>query len=378
MRPSRPQAGRQPVVQIRAAVTEAKNAPFVIQDVDLGALQAGEVLVKVHATGICHTDLIVRDQWYPVPLPAVLGHEGAGVIERVGPGVTKVAPGDRVAMSFNSCGGCPTCTTGRPAYCHDFFARNFGSSRPDGSTALSRDGAAVHSHFFGQSSFATYAVATERNVVKLPADVPLEIVAPFGCGIQTGAGAVLNTLRPQAGTSIAIFGAGTVGLAATLAAYIAGCTTVIAVDVIPERLHLARNLEATHVIDATATDVGEQIVELTGSGADFALECTGNPDVLRQAVDALTPTGTCGIIGAPAFGTEVSLDVNHLLTAGRVVRGIVEGDSVPDIFIPRLIDLWRQGRFPVEQLMETYDFDAIDEAVADAENGRTVKAVLSM
>jgi aryl-alcohol dehydrogenase len=365
-------------VEIQAAVTDAKGAPFVVQTVEVDELRPDEVLVKVAAAGVCHTDLIVRDQWYPVPLPAVLGHEGAGVVERVGANVAKVAPGDRVGMSFSSCGACPNCMTGRPTYCHDFFARNFGGSRPDGTTALSRDGVAIHSHFFGQSSFATYAVATERNVVKLPEDVPLEVVAPFGCGIQTGAGAILNVMRPPAGASVAVFGTGTVGMAAIMAALASGATTVIGVDINPARLQLARELGANHTVHAGEQDPVEQIKAITGHGADFTIESTGVASVLRQAVDASAPTGVTGIIGAPAIGTEVSLDINEMLIFGRSVRGIVEGDSVPDIFIPRLIELWRQGRFPVDRLMRNYDLDQLDTAAHDAEAGRVIKAVVRM
>jgi aryl-alcohol dehydrogenase len=364
-------------MEISAAVTRAKGAPFAIEQVELGEPRPDEVLVRVVAAGICHTDLIVRDQWYPVPLPAVLGHEGAGVVERVGAAVGKVAVGDRVAMSYASCGTCPVCQTGKPSYCHDFFARNFLSQRADGSTALSSGGEPIHSHFFGQSCFATHAMATERNVTKLDDEVPLDLVAPFGCGVQTGAGAVLNTLQPQAGTTIAVFGTGTVGLSAIMAAVIAGCTTIVGIDLNAARLELAAELGATHVIDAGQVDVVDALKGLTGGlGVDIALETSGSPAVLRQAVDALAPMGTCGVIGAPAFGVEVSLDVNTILVAGRVVRGIVEGDSVPDVFIPRLIELWRQGRFPVERLMTYYDFDAIDEAAHDAEAGRVIKPVL--
>jgi aryl-alcohol dehydrogenase len=364
-------------MNIDAAVTEAQGAPFHIERLELGELRRDEVLVEVAAVGICHTDLIVRDQWYPVPLPAVLGHEGAGVVAGVGANVAKVAVGDHVAISFNSCGACPTCRTGRPAYCHDFFGRNFGSSRPDGSTALTREGSPIHSHFFGQSSFATHSVATERNITKIDPGVPLDLVAPFGCGIQTGAGAVLNSLRPQAGMSIAVFGVGAVGLAAVMAAHIAGCTTIVAIDVREPRLELARELGATHAVDGAEMDAVEAVKKITGgAGADVSLEASGSAEVLRQAVDCLAPTGTCGIVGAPAFGTEVSLDVNTILTAGRAVRGIVEGDSVPDIFIPRLIALWQQGRFPIERLITHYDFDRIDEAAHDAEQGKVVKPVL--
>lgn len=365
-------------MEIHAAVTDAKGAPFAIQPLDLGELAPHEVLIEVAAAGICHTDLIVRDQWYPVPLPAVLGHEGAGTVRAVGSAVAQLAPGDRVAMSFDSCGACRTCLTGRPSYCHTFFEHNFAAQRLDGSTALSRQGEPIHSHFFGQSSFATHAVATERNVVRIPDDVPFEIVAPFGCGIQTGAGAILNALRPPAGSSVAVFGTGTVGLAAIMAARIAGATTIIGIDMRPGRLELARDLGATHTIDAGQRDATDAIAQITGVGTDFAVETTGVPAVLRTAVEATAPTGQTGVIGAPPFGTEVSLDVNSILVAGRSVRGIVEGDSVAPLFIPTLLELWRQGRFPVERLIETYDFDQINRAADDAEAGRVIKPVVTM
>jgi aryl-alcohol dehydrogenase len=366
-------------MEIQAAVTESKGAPFEIRRLELDELRMHEVLVQVAACGICHTDLIIRDQWYPVPLPAVLGHEGAGVVEAVGPAVSKVRPGDHVAMSYGSCGSCANCQRGRPWVCHDFFARNFGASRPDGTTALSERGRAIHSHFFAQSSFATHAVATERNVTRLDADLPLEIVAPFGCGIQTGAGAVLNVFRPDAGSSIAVFGTGTVGLAAVMAARVAGCTTIIGVDVRPARLELAGAVGATQVVAADEGDSVEAVRELTGGlGVDFSVDTTGAPEVLRQAVYSTAPGGVCGVIGAPPFGTEVSLDVNQLMAAGRTVRGIVEGQSVPDVFLPSLIELWRQGRFPVDRIMTHYRFDQIDEAAHDAEEGRVVKPVLRM
>lgn len=364
-----------------AAVTEDRCAPFALQEVELGDLRDDEILVEVAASGICHTDLICRDQWLPVPLPAVLGHEGAGVVAAVGRSVTKVSPGDKVGMTFDSCGRCRACLIAKPAYCHTFFEHNFAASRPaDGSSALSRAGAALHAHFFGQSSFATHSVARERNVVQIDANVhiPLEIAASFGCGIQTGAGAVFNSLAVPAGSSIAIWGTGTVGLAAIMAAAVTGCGRIIGVDLHESRLHLARELGATDVVDASRQDAVEALRALTGMGVDYALECTGSAVVLRQAVDALAPLGTCGVIGAPAFGTEVSLDVNHILTAGRSVRGIVEGDSVPDLFLPQLHRLWAAGKFPVERMMTFYDFDQIEQAAQDAEAGSTVKAVLRM
>ncbi len=362
-------------MKITAAVTESKGASFELRELELGEPRPDEVLVKVVAAGICHTDLICRDQWIPVPLPAVLGHEGAGIVQEVGSAVTGFVPGDRVAMSFHSCGVCPTCRTGRPSYCYEFFEHNFGASRPaDGSSALDP----VHGHFFGQSSFATYAIANERNLVKVDSAIPLEVAAPFGCGIQTGAGAVLTTLAVPAGASLAVFGTGAVGLSAVMAGVIAGCTTIIGVDLNPARLELARELGATHLVDVGKQEAREAIAAITGAGADFSLETTGSPQVLRQTVDCLAPRGICGVIGAPAFGTEVSLDVNTILTGGRTVRGIVEGDSVPQLFLPKLVRLWQQGRFPVERLMTHYDFDRIDEGASDAEAGRVIKPVLRM
>jgi aryl-alcohol dehydrogenase len=366
---------------ITAAVVEEKGGPFVLQPLEIGELRPDEVLVRIAAAGVCHTDIVVRDQWYPVPLPAVLGHEGAGTVEQVGADVGRLVPGDRVSLSFNSCGDCRSCLTGRPSYCADFFGRNFGSSRTDGSSPFSRPadaGGPVHGNYFGQSSFATYAVANERSAVKLDAAIPFEVVAPFGCGIQTGAGSVLTSLRPPAGSSIAIFGAGSVGLAAVMAARIVGCTTIIAVDIRPQRLRIAEELGATHSIDGSTEEAVARIIEITGGGADYSLEATASPVVLRQAVECLAPTGTCGLIGAAAFGTEVSLDMNSILIPGRTLRGLVEGDSIPQLFIPRLVELWKQGRFPVERIVATYDFEAIDQAVRDAETGVVIKPVLRM
>ncbi|MFI6366338.1 NAD(P)-dependent alcohol dehydrogenase [Nocardia sp. NPDC050630] len=364
-------------MQITAALTEDKGAEFTLTPLELDAPRPGEVLVRLVGSGVCHTDLIVRDQWYPVPLPAVLGHEGAGVVEAVGANVTAVAPGDHVVMTFNSCGGCRTCVSGRPAYCDQFFAYNFAGTRIDGSTPLHRDSADIHAVFFGQSAFATHAVATETNVVKVDRSVPLELLGPLGCGIQTGAGAVLNTLHPPAGSSLAIFGAGSVGLSAVMAAVVAGCTTIIAVDLNPQRLELARELGATHMINGGEGDTVARIQELTsGLGVDYSIETTAVPTVLRQAVDALNQGGTCGLIGAAAVGTEAAIDMSVLLF-GRTVRGIVEGDSVPRTFIPKLVELYKQGRFPFDKLIKTYPFSEINTAVADSEKGVTLKPVLT-
>lgn len=365
-------------MKVQAAVVNTKGDKFQFEELNLEEPRHDEVLVKVSAVGLCHLELIVRDQWYPVPLPSVLGHEGSGVVVRVGDGVRKVKAGDHVVLSYLSCGTCVNCLKGKPAYCLSLYPCNFCGARLDGSTTLSKDKKPVHGSFFGQSSFATYALASERNVVKVRNDVPLELLGPLGCGIQTGAGAVLNSLHPHAGSSIAIFGTGSVGLSAIMAAAVAGCTPIIAVDLNPGRLELARSLGATHTVNPTQTgDLVAEIQKITGGGADFTVETTASPKVLRQAVDSLQLTGVCGLIGGAALGTEVSLDMNNILF-GRTLRGIIEGDSVPDLFIPKLIELYREGRFPFDKIITYYPFSEINKAVEDSEKGITIKAILRM
>jgi aryl-alcohol dehydrogenase len=359
-----------------AAVVESKNEPFTLQDVEVGELQAEEVLIDVRASGICHTDLGARAGAFPTPLPCVLGHEGAGVITATGRAVTTLAVGDRVAMTYASCGVCPSCLNGRPAYCAEFLARNFMAQRADGSTSLSRKGKPLNSQFFGQSSFATQAICHQRSVVRIEADIPFSLLAPFGCGIQTGAGSVLNVLKPEPTASLVVLGAGAVGLSAVMAARLVGCEQIIAVDLNAARLTLAGELGASHTIDATQADPVDAVRQITGGGARYSLECTGNPAVLRQAVDMLGSAATCGVIGAPPFGTDVALDVNELIALGRTVRGIVEGDSVPQLLIPRLVELWRQGRFPVDHLVKTFPFAEINNAVEQMANGTVIKPVV--
>lgn len=365
--------GERARMKITAAVTPETGAPFAVRDLELEQPRADEVLVRIVAVGVCHTDMVVRDQQLPTPLPAVLGHEGAGIVDAVGAGVTKVSPGDHVVLSYAFCGACANCMAGRPMYCLDFLAANFSGARLDGTTPIQ---GGVNGGFFGQSSFASYALVNARNVVKVDADAPLELLGPLGCGLQTGAGAVLNALRVEAGSSLVVFGVGSVGLAAVMAGQVAGCTTIIAVDLNAERLQLALELGATHALNPQDGDVVPRIQALTGGiGADYSLEATANPQVLRQAVDCLTVTGTCGLIGAAPLGTEVTLDMASILF-GRTLRGVIEGDSVPDVFIPRLVELHRQGRFPIERLIEFYDFADINQAVEDSERGRVVKAIL--
>lgn len=363
-------------MQIKAAVVRDTSAPFVVETLTLDEPRADEILVRIVGAGVCHTDMVVRDQGYPVPLPLVLGHEGSGVVERVGANVTTLQPGDHVVLSYANCGHCTNCLSGAPGYCESFYDQNFGGQRTDGSTPYKdAEGHAVCGCFFNQSSFGTHALVSERNAIKIPKDVPLELMGPLGCGIQTGAGAIMNALKPGVGSSIAVFGAGSVGLSAIMAAKAVGCTQIIAVDMNDARLELARELGATHVINPASTNTLDKIRDISGGGVQFSLECTSHPKVLRQAVDCLRIPGVCGLVGAAPLGTEASLDMNTVLF-GRTLRGIIEGDSVPKVFIPQLIELWRAGRFPFDRLVKYYALEDINQAVADSESGVVLKPIL--
>ena len=365
-------------ITTRAAVVESGGAPFTLSDVTLDDPAPHEALVRLVATGLCHTDLGVASGGLPFPLPGVLGHEGAGVVEAVGSAVTGVAPGDHVVLSFTSCGDCRNCDGGHPAYCAGWLPLNLlGGRRADGSSTISRDGEPLGGHFFGQSSFAERALVDERSLVKVDQDVPLESIAPLGCGVQTGVGAVWNVLKPVTGSTIVVLGAGAVGLSAVMAAALTPATTIVAVDRVGERLELAKELGATHTVNAAEEDLGEALAGITGGqGADGIVETTGNVGVLRQGVDALAARGTVVVVGAPPFGTEVSLDVNGLLGGKRVV-GLTLGDAETQSFIPALVRLVKEGRLPLHRLISTYPFADIDQAVRDMGAGKAIKPVLT-
>ncbi|WP_413768903.1 NAD(P)-dependent alcohol dehydrogenase [Rhodococcus pyridinivorans] len=360
-----------------AAVVETGGAKFTLSPVDLDELQPHEIRVRMSAAGLCHTDLGVASGALPFPLPGVLGHEGAGVVEEVGANVGSVSVGDHVLLSFTSCGACGNCRDGHPAYCATWLPLNLvGGTRADGSSPVSRDGQPLGGHFFGQSSFAQHAVVDERSAVKVDAEAPLELLAPLGCGVQTGVGAVWNALTPRPGHTILITGAGAVGLSSVMAAALTPASKVIVVDRVPERLNLARELGATHTIDATQVDTAEELVKITGgAGVDGAVETTGNVGVLRTAIDALAPRGTAVIVGAPAFGTEVPVDVNAMIP-GRSIIGLTLGDSETQALIPVLVDLVRSGRLPIDRLITHYPFEDINNAVDDMISGRSIKPVL--
>jgi len=362
----------------RAAICRGHDHPFSIEEVELDALRPDELLVRIVACGICHTDLAVRDEQLPVPLPVVLGHEGAGIVEAVGEAVTAARPGDRVVISFNSCGTCPTCEAEAPTYCYNFFPHNWSGKRADGTPTMSRNGAPVNANFFGQSSFATHAIAHDRNVVKVPdraAGLPLERLAPIGCGLMTGAGAVLRAMKVRAGMPIAVFGTGTVGMAAIMAARIAGADPIIAVDVNDDRLALAKELGATHAFNAR-DEASAQIRALCPAGIGYAFDTTGINRVIEDAWSLLAPKGIVGIVGASDPADELRFNEAQFMGGGRTVMGILGGDSDIAPFLTELIDHHLAGRFPYERLIQVFPFEQINEAIAASESGRVVKPVL--
>ncbi|MGW6905131.1 NAD(P)-dependent alcohol dehydrogenase [Streptomyces sp. NPDC054940] len=365
-------------IPTRAAVVESGGAPFTLSDVELDEPGPHEAVVRMVATGLCHTDLGVASGGLPFPLPGVLGHEGAGVVEAVGSAVTGVAPGDHVVLSFTSCGDCRNCRGGHPAYCATWLPLNLiGGRRADGSSTISRGGEELGGHFFGQSSFAERALVDERSLVKVDPDVPLTSIAPLGCGVQTGVGAVWNVLKPVTGSTVVVLGAGAVGLSAVMAAALTPATHIVAVDRVGERLSLAKELGATHTVNAAEADLGGALAEITdGRGADGVVETTGNVGVLRQGVDALAARGTLVVVGAPPFGTEVALDVNGLL-GGKQIVGLTLGDAETQNFIPALVRLVKEGRLPLHRLISTYPFTDIDQAVRDMGAGKAIKPVLT-
>ena len=361
-------------MKIKAAVTHSKGQDFSIEDVTLSAPKANEVLVRVVATGVCHTDAVARDLGIS-PYPIVLGHEGSGVVELVGENVTSLEPGDHVVMSFAHCGQCENCLTGHPTVCSRFNELNFGG-RMDDHTCRLHQGETELGTFFGQSSFGTHVVAHERNVVKVDREVDLALLGPLGCGLQTGAGTVLNRLKPEFGTSIAVYGCGAVGLSAIMAAKIAGCQQIYAVDVHDSRLALARELGATHTFNGKEVDVVEEIRKASGGGVHYGVESTGVPPVVRQSMHALRPLGVVAIVGVTP---EMNIDVhNDLMAEGKSMIGVIEGDSVPRVFIPKLVEFYKAGRFPFDKLVKFYSFDQINQAFEDSANGTAVKPILKL
>jgi aryl-alcohol dehydrogenase/geraniol dehydrogenase (NAD+) len=361
----------------RAAIARAQQAPLTLEDIDVAAPRPDEVLVRMAATGICHTDVVCVNG-FPVPMPIVLGHEGAGVVEAVGSGISGLAPGDHVLLSFNSCGSCANCKSHEPAYCHQFLGLNFGGMRlEDGSSPLSHLGEKVHGQFFGQSSFATLAIARAVNAVKVDRSLPLASLAPLGCGVQTGAGAVMNSLKVRAGRSLLVFGCGAVGLSAVMAAKIVGAGAIVVVEPNAARRALALELGATRALDPKGPDdlVGA-LREAGGGGFDYALDTSGIPAVMKTAVDVLLPNGMLGLIGIPPPDAPMPMSIMDLYMRGLGVKCVVEGDADPQVFIPKLVELYRAGKLPLDRLIKQFPFERINDAFAAAMDGSVIKPVV--
>lgn len=359
-------------MEIRAAVLREAKTDFRIETLTLDEPREDEVLVRLVATGVCHTDIAVQHGQFPMPLPMVLGHEGAGIVERAG-AKTKLKKGDAVVLSFDSCGTCRNCATHHPAYCATYAALNYSGGRSDGSALLAdQDGKRVNGAFFRQSSFATYAITGARNAIKVRDDAPLELLGALGCGFLTGAGTVLNVLKPRADSSLLILGAGAIGFTALFAAKHLGCQRIVAVDRVASRLALAKELGATEVIDTSTTDLDAALKAL--GGVDYVVDTTGAPRLVEAAVRVLNAQGEVALIGG---GPDRMLTVDLVgLIRGKVIRGVVEGDADPAQLIPRLVDLYMEGAFPIDRICRPYPFDDINAAVADADRGVAIKPIL--
>ncbi|MFD8000398.1 NAD(P)-dependent alcohol dehydrogenase [Streptomyces mirabilis] len=359
-----------------AAVLRAPGGLLSVEEAVVEDPRPDEVLVRIVGSGICHTDLGVVATASPEQLPLILGHEGSGVVAAVGSEVTGLAPGDHVVLSYAYCGECDNCRSGVQMHCRSFMALNFGGARADGTTAYRSSDGEIHGHFFGQSSWSQYVVTSPRNIVKVDPSLPLELLGPLGCGIQTGAGAVLNTLDPQPGSSIVVFAAGSVGLAAVMAAKAAGCASIIVVDPQPGRRELALELGATHVLDPTRQEVVKEINEITQGGAQFSVDCLGLPSVVRQALECLASPGVCASVGFQGADNEMAFNQGHLLF-GRSLVGVIEGDADPHTFIPRMLDLFQAGQLPFDRFVQTFPIAKINDAIEAAHQGQVVKAVVT-
>ncbi len=358
------------------AIVNTQGGDFELEEVDLDEPRSDEVLVRIVAAGLCHTDLALRDQLPPEMFPRVFGHEGAGVVEQVGADVSGIEVGDHVLLSFRSCRSCPACDEGLVGYCDHTLMLNYMGFRMDGSTTHHRGDDPVYGSFFGQSSFAQHAIAYADNCVVIDKDLDLATLAPYGCGFQTGAGTVLNIFEPGPDDSLVVFGCGAVGLAAIVAAQASGCGTIVAVDLMDSRLEVAASYGAVAVNPGSLGEqsVVERVKELTGGGASYAIDTTAVSAVVKQAQQSLKQRGTLVALGLGA--EEYAIDAIDLLQNGKIIRSSIEGESDPQTMIPRLLSMRAAGDFAVDDLVTTYPFERIADAIADVSAGKVVKPVL--
>ncbi|ANY22168.1 NAD(P)-dependent alcohol dehydrogenase [Gordonia terrae] len=361
-------------MKITAAVLRGEQTPFTIESLELADPSPEQVVVRIVGAGHCHTDVLPRaGAGFGTP-PIVLGHEGAGIVESAGAAVTTVQVGDHVVLSFDYCGTCTNCRDAHPAYCDTFLPRNLGGNALDGSTPLSDDeGKPVAGRWFGQSSFATHVLVDATNAVVVDKDLPIELLGPLGCGVQTGAGAILEALDVRAGEGVVITGTGAVGLSAVMGAKVAGAAPIIAVDLNEDRLTLARDLGATHTITGGTGDLTQQIRDIAPAGVRYGLDTTGLPAIISAVLESLSLRSVLGLVGVQQGDLAIA---PLALTSGRTITGILEGDVNPQTFIPRLIELWKAGNFPFDRLVTTFDLADINTAEQQALAGDIIKPIL--
>jgi Zn-dependent alcohol dehydrogenase len=361
---------------MKAAVMRTPGKPLSIEDIYIEDPRAGEIKVRIIASGLCHTDMSAWHGYLPVSTPVVLGHEGVGIVEKVGDYVASLKPGDQVLMNaLVYCGECSDCERGPYGTCSRNFSLMFGGAHKDGTTRLSKDGSAINT-FFCQSAFAEYCIISHKFAVKLPYDVAPEKLVALCCGGATGIGAVLNKAKVSPGSSVVVIGCGGVGISAIMAARLSGAAKIIAIDILDSKLELVREFGATHIINSLKNNSVEAVREITGGGADFSIEATGSSDTITQAVEMIRPGGTAVVVGVPPHGTTAPIEISHLL-AEKTITGSTIGSLKPQFDIPRLVELYKAGQLPVDKLIQAeYPLEKINDAFADAEKGAFIKAII--
>jgi S-(hydroxymethyl)glutathione dehydrogenase/alcohol dehydrogenase len=353
---------------VKAAILYEVNKPLVIEDIDIDEPGPGQVMVRTVSTGVCHSDLHQIEGLWPIDLPVVLGHEAAGVVEKVGEGVTYVRPGDHVVMNFIPfCGACRYCQSGRPVLCTE--GRGVANHLHKGNQRFTV--------FISVSSFAEHMVAPENGVVKVRRDAPLDKLGIMGCAVATGVGAVLNTARVEAGASVAVIGMGGVGLNVVQGAALAAANRIIAVDVLDNKLEMAQQFGATHCVNASREDPVKAVHALTSGGADYAFEVIGSPEAVSQAFDMVHAGGEAIMVGLSPFGSKTAIDTRGLLSE-KVLKGCTYGSIRPRVDIPRFIDLYMAGRLKLDELVtRTYPLEGINDAFAAMKAGEVARSIVT-
>ena len=364
-------------IETLAAVIEAPGKDFVVETVQLAAPGPSEVLVRIEASGVCHSDWNAATGASATPMPAVLGHEGGGIVERIGTAVTRVAPGDKVVLSWlPTCGVCPACMRGDLSLCANSTTYMGKGALPSGEVRLSRGSSPLY-HYSYLSTFARHAVVDERSCVVLAEDADLEAACLVGCAVTTGVGAVFNKAKVVPGSSVIVFGGGGVGLSAVMAAKFSGATTIVVVDPVASKRELAAVLGATATVDGRDANLAEELRELCGGGADYALEAAGLPALATIAFNAIRPGGMVVLVGVPADGETVSFPGNVLVRSEKIVTGTFYGSARPALDMPLIMRLYADGSFPLDRFVsKRYPLSGVNDAFAAMLEGRVVRAVL--